>query len=147
MILQDKVKTFCYLGLLPFIFIPILSWVSPKFAFEYELVSIFFWWSISMAFFMAGTLWAFLLSLKQSVFTSVRIFFLIFILLIISQYGLGSHTLGSILLALLFVYEDIYMQEKKLINDIGWYEKIRFHLTFTIRICHLLMIGFIFTNQ
>ena len=100
-----------------------------------------------MAFFMAGTLWAFLLSLKQSVFTSVRIFFLIFILLIISQYGLGSHTLGSILLALLFIYEDIYMQEKKLINDIGWYEKIRFHLTFTIRICHLLMIGFIFTNQ
>ena len=36
---------------------------------------------------------------------------------------------------------------KKLIKDFEWYKEIRFHLTFSVRICHLLMIGFIFTNQ
>jgi hypothetical protein len=51
------------------------------------------------------------------------------------------------LFILLLIYEYIYFSERKLIEKTDWYKEIRFHLTFSIRICHLLMIGFIFTNQ
>jgi hypothetical protein len=51
------------------------------------------------------------------------------------------------LFILLLIYEYINFSERKLIEKIEWYKEIRFHLTFSIRICHLLMIGFIFTNQ
>ena len=52
MILQDKIKVFCYLGLLPFISIPIISWVSPKIAYDYGLFILFLNWSLVMAVFM-----------------------------------------------------------------------------------------------
>ncbi len=127
MILQDQVKIFCYSGLIPFILIPIISWISPKIAFVYYLILFFFTWSIMMATFMAGTLWVFLLSL--------------FITFSAENYSILC------LFILLLIYEYIYFSERKLIEKIEWYKEIRFHLTFSIRICHLLMIGFIFTNQ
>ena len=37
--------------------------------------------------------------------------------------------------------------EKKILNLEKDYIELRFKLTFSVRICHLLMIGFIFTNQ
>ncbi len=145
MILQDKIKTFCYLGLIPFILLPISAWISPDFAANYDVVYIFFLWSISMAFFMAGTLWGLSFYANKSIYSSIRIFAFLFLVLIVS-YRLDSNQLGSILLTLLFVYEYIYSQEKKSIED-DWYKSLRFQLTFSIRICHLLMIGFIFTIQ
>jgi len=145
MILQDKIKTFCYLGLIPFILLPVSAWISPGFAANYDLVYAFFLWSMSMAFFMAGTLWGISFLSNKSIYPAISIFAFLFFVLIVS-YKLQSNQLGSILLALLFVYENIYSQEKKLIED-DWYKKLRFELTFSIRICHLLMIGFIFTIQ
>ena len=73
MILQDKVKTFCYLGLMPFIFIPIISWVSPKTAFDYQLIFLFFSWSLMMGVFMTGTLWGMSLEQKKSIIPSVAV--------------------------------------------------------------------------
>ena len=145
MILQDKIKTFCYLGLIPFILLPITAWISPNFAASYDLVYVFFLWSMSMAFFMAGTLWGLSFSADKPIYPSIRIFAFLFFVLIVSN-ELESNQLGSILLTLLFIYEYIYSQEKKLIED-DWYKKLRFELTFSIRICHLVMIGFIFTIQ
>ena len=146
MILQDKVKTFCYLGLMPFIFIPIISWVSPKTAFDYQLIFLFFSWSLMMGVFMTGTLWGMSLEQKKSIIPSVGIFFLLLMTLTLNNYEESKLSIYIIFL-LLFVYEAIYRLEKKLIFDLKWYRELRFHLTFSIRICHLLMIAFIFTYQ
>ena len=146
MILQDQVKFFCYLGLIPFIFIPMISWVSPKLAFEYYLILFFFSWSMMMANFMAGTLWGLAMKLNKSIINPVLIFSAIFTLSIFLT--LSGKGFSIISLAVLFlIYEYIYYSEKKLIENIDWYKEIRFYLTFSIRICHLLMIAFIFTNQ
>ena len=146
MILQDKVKTFCYLGLMPFIFIPIISWVSPKTAFDYQLIFLFFSWSLMMGVFMTGTLWGMSLEQKKSIIPSVGIFSLLLMTLTLNNYEEIKLSIYIIFL-LLFVYEAIYRLEKKLIFDLKWYRELRFHLTFSIRICHLLMIAFIFTYQ
>ena len=146
MILQDKVKTFCYLGLMPFIFIPIISWVSPKIAFDYQLIFLFVSWSLMMGVFMAGTLWGMSLEQKKSIIPSVALFSLL-----LMTYALNTHEENKlsifIIFLLLFAYEAIHRLEKKLIFDLKWYRELRFHLTFSIRICHLLMIAFIFTYQ
>lgn len=146
MILQDKVKTFCYLGLMPFIFIPIISWVSPKIAFDYQLIFLFVSWSLMMGVFMAGTLWGMSLEQKKSIIPSVAIFSLLLMTYALNTHGENKLSIFIIFL-LLFAYETIHRLEKKLIFDLKWYRELRFHLTFSIRICHLLMIAFIFTYQ
>ena len=146
MILQDKVKTFCYLGLMPFIFIPIVSWISPNLAFDYHLITIFFSWSLLMAIFMTGTLWGLSLKLNRSIVPSIFIFGLLF-LIYLSNIFLGIKYLIFILIALLIIYEIIQRYEKELILEFDWYQELRFYLTFSLRICHLLMIAFIFTYQ
>ena len=40
-----------------------------------------------------------------------------------------------------------FNSEKKLIKSEKWYQDLRFFLTFAVRICHLVMIAFIFTYQ
>ena len=146
MILQDQVKIFCYSGLIPFILIPIISWISPKIAFDYYLIQLFFIWSIMMATFMAGTLWGLSIKSNESILSSTIIFSSVFLLSLFITFSAENYSI-LYLFILLLVYEFIYFSERKLIEKIGWYKEIRFHLTFSIRICHLLMIGFIFTNQ
>ena len=51
------------------------------------------------------------------------------------------------LIALLLAFEFGHIYEKKILNLEEDYIELRFKLTFSVRICHLLMIGFIFTNQ
>lgn len=145
MILQDKIKTYCYLGLLPFISIPIISWISPKLALDYQLNYHFFNWSLLMAVFMSGTLWGLSLSQNKSIFSAVTIFFLLFFILYFYIFGEADFVIYG-MLSLLLVHELIYRSEKTLILNLDWYKKLRFHLTFSIRICHLLMIAFIFNN-
>ncbi|MAL53009.1 MAG: hypothetical protein CMQ68_02725 [Gammaproteobacteria bacterium] len=146
MILQDKIKRYCYLGLLPFISIPIISWISPKLALDYELHYHFFNWSLLMAVFMSGTLWGLSLSQNKSIFSAVAIFFLLFFILYFYIFGDADYAI-FIMLSLLLVHELIYRSEKTLIVNLDWYQQLRFHLTFSIRICHLLMIAFIFNNN
>ena len=146
MILQDQVKIFCYSGLIPFIFIPIVSWISPKIAFDYYLILFFFVWSIMMATFMAGTLWGLSIKSNESILSSIITFSLVFLLSLFITFSAENYLILC-LFALLLIYEYIHFSERRLIEKIEWYREIRFHLTFSIRICHLLMIGFIFTNQ
>ena len=146
MILQDQVKIFCYSGLIPFIFIPIVSWISPKIAFDYYLIQLFFIWSIMMATFMAGTLWGLSIKSNESILSSITTFSLVFLLSLFITFSAENYFILC-LFALLLIYEYIHFSERRLIEKIEWYKEIRFHLTFSIRICHLLMIGFIFTNQ
>ena len=146
MILQDQVKIFCYSGLIPFIFIPIVSWISPKIAFDYYLILFFFAWSIMMATFMAGTLWGLSIKSNESILSSIITFSLVFLLSLFIMFSAENYLILC-LFALLLIYEYIHFSERRLIEKIEWYKEIRFHLTFSIRICHLLMIGFIFTNQ
>ena len=146
MILQDQVKIFCYSGLIPFILIPIISWISPKITFDYYLIQLFFIWSIMMATFMAGTLWGLSIKFNESVLSSIITFSLVFLLSLFITFSAENYLILC-LFALLLIYEYIHFSERRLIEKIEWYKEIRFHLTFSIRICHLLMIGFIFTNQ
>ena len=146
MILQDQVKIFCYSGLIPFILIPIISWISPKIAFDYYLILLFFTWSIMMATFMAGTLWGLSIKSNESILSSIITFSLVFLLSLFITFSAENYLILC-LFALLLIYEFIHFSERRLIEKIEWYKEIRFHLTFSIRICHLLMIGFIFTNQ
>ena len=146
MILQDQVKIFCYLGLIPFILIPIISWISPKIAFDYYLILLFFTWSIMMATFMAGTLWGLSIKSNESILSSTIIFSSVFLLSLFITFSAENYSILCLFI-LLLIYEYIYFSERKLIEKTDWYKEIRFHLTFSIRICHLLMIGFIFTNQ
>ena len=146
MILQDQVKIFCYSGLIPFILIPIISWISPKIAFDYYLIQLFFIWSIMMATFMAGTLWGLSIKSNESILSSIITFSLVFLLSLFITFSAKNYLILC-LFALLLIYEYIHFSERRLIEKIEWYKEIRFHLTFSIRICHLLMIGFIFTNQ
>ena len=146
MILQDQIKIFCYSGLIPFIFIPIISWISPKTAFEYYLILFFFSWSMMMATFMAGTLWGLSIKSNKSILSSIVIFTSVFLLSMFMTFSTENYSILCLFI-LLLIYEYIYFTERNLIENFEWYKEIRFHLTFSVRICHLLMIGFIFTNQ
>jgi hypothetical protein len=99
-----------------------------------------------MATFMAGTLWGLSLKSNQSILSSIIIFSSVFLLSLFIAFSAENYSILSLFI-LLLIYEYIYFSERKLIEKIEWYGEIRFHLTFSIRICHLLMIGFIFTNQ
>ena len=145
MILQDQVKVFSYFGLLPFILVPIVAWISPDAAYDNNLIEVFYFWSTLMLAFMMGTLWGFALKKNQSIFSAVALFALLF--MGIFFFYLGSRDVIFYLIILLILYEIQYIFEKNLIKEVVWYKNLRFHLTFSIRICHLLMIAFIFTNQ
>ena len=145
MILQDQVKIFSYLGLLPFILVPIIAWISPQTAFDNNLIEVFYSWSTLMLAFMIGTSWSLALKNNRNIFVVVALFALLFSG-IIFFYFISSNVI-FFLAVLLIIYEMQYFFEKNLINDDDWYKNLRFHLTFSIRICHLLMIAFIFTNQ
>ena len=145
MILQDQVKIFSYLGLLPFILVPIIAWISPQTAFDNNLIEVFYSWSTLMLAFMIGTSWSSALKNNRIIFMVVALFALLFAGVILF-YFISSNVI-FFLAVLLILYEMQYFFEKNLIKDEDWYKNLRFHLTFSIRICHLLMIAFIFTNQ
>ena len=145
MILQDQVKIFSYLGLLPFILVPIIAWISPQTAFDNNLIEVFYSWSTLILAFMIGTSWSLALKNNRNIFVVVALFALLFSG-IIFFYFISSNVI-FFLAVLLIIYEMQYFSEKNLIKDDDWYKNLRFHLTFSIRICHLLMIAFIFTNQ
>lgn len=146
MILQDQVKFFSYLGLLPFILVPVVAWISPETAYNNKLIEFFYSWSVLMFAFMTGTFWILALKNNQNISTVVGLFALLFVVMA-SFYSFEIINPILFLLSLLILYELGYLFEKKLIKDMEWYKNLRFHLTFSIRICHLLMIAFIFTNQ
>ena len=145
MILQDQVKIFSYLGLLPFILVPIIAWISPQAAFDNNLIEFFYSWSTLMLAFMIGTSWSLALKNNRTIYMVVVLFALLFVGIIF--FYLISSNVIFFLAVLLILYEMQYFFEKNLIKDGDWYKNLRFHLTFSIRICHLLMIAFIFTNQ
>ena len=145
MILQDQVKIFSYLGLLPFILVPIIAWISPQTAFDNNLIEFFYSWSTLMLAFMIGTSWSLALKNNRTIYMVVVLFALLFVGIIF--FYLISSNVIFFLAVLLILYEMQYFFEKNLIKDEDWYKNLRFHLTFSIRICHLLMIAFIFTNQ
>tara|TARA_B100001113_G_scaffold184056_1_gene150849 strand:- start:2054 stop:2494 length:441 start_codon:yes stop_codon:yes gene_type:complete len=146
MILQDQVKFFSYLGLLPFILVPVVAWISPETAYNNKLIEFFYSWSVLMFAFMTGTFWILALKNNQNISMVVGLFALLFVVMA-SFYSFEIINPILFLLSLLILYELGYLFEKKLIKDMEWYKNLRFHLTFSIRICHLLMIAFIFTNQ
>ena len=146
MILQDQVKFFSYLGLLPFILVPVVAWISPETAYNNKLIEFFYSWSVLMFAFMTGTFWILALKNNQNISMIVGLFALLFVVMA-SFYSFEIINPILFLLSLLILYELGYLFEKKLIKDMEWYKNLRFHLTFSIRICHLLMIAFIFTNQ
>ena len=146
MILQDQVKIFCYFGLLPFISIPIISWISPETALNYYLIYFFFTWSLMMATFMGGTIWGLSLNQDKSIYDAVVIFTAVLLLSVFLTFSSMGYTILALAI-LILIYEFIHFSERKLIAKFNWYKEVRFHLTFSIRICHLLMIAFIFTNQ
>ena len=146
MILQDQVKFFSYLGLLPFILVPVVAWISPETAYNNKLIEFFYSWSALMLAFMTGTFWILALRNNQKISMVVGLFALLFVVMA-SFYSFEIINPILFLISLLILYELGYLFEKKLIKDMEWYKNLRFHLTFSIRICHLLMIAFIFTNQ
>ena len=146
MILQDQVKFFSYLGLLPFILVPVVAWISPETAYNNKLIEFFYSWSVLMFAFMTGTFWILALKNNQNISMVVGLFALLFVVMA-SFYSFEIINPILFLLSLLILYELGHLFEKKLIKDMEWYKNLRFHLTFSIRICHLLMIAFIFTNQ
>ena len=146
MILQDQVKFFSYLGLLPFILVPVVAWISPETAYNNKLIEFFYSWSALMLAFMTGTFWILALRNNQKISMVVGLFALLFVVMT-SFYSFEIINPILFLISLLILYELGYLFEKKLIKDMEWYKNLRFHLTFSIRICHLLMIAFIFTNQ
>ena len=121
MILQDQVKIFCYSGLIPFILIPIISWISPKIAFDYYLILLFFTWSIMMATFMAGTLWGLSIKSNESILSSIITFSLVFLLSLFISFSAENYLILC-LFALLLIYEYIHFSERRLIEKIEWYK-------------------------
>ena len=64
-----------------------------------------------------------------------------------TSYGETYNFILGPLIALFLAFELGHIYEKKILNLDEDYIELRFKLTFSVRICHLLMIGFIFTNQ
>lgn len=63
------------------------------------------------------------------------------------SYGKSFKFILGPLVALMLAFEFGHIYEKKMLDLDDDYIELRFKLTFSVRICHLLMIGFIFTNQ
>ena len=126
MILQDQVKIFSYLGLLPFILVPIIAWISPQTAFDNNLIEVFYSWSTLMLAFMIGTSWSLALKNNRNIFVVVALFALLFSG-IIFFYFISSNVI-FFLAVLLIIYEMQYFFEKNLIKDDDWYKNLRFQI-------------------
>jgi len=153
MILQEQSKLLSYLGLLPFIFSCILIWIIPSLAI-YILIG-FIAYSLLIYIFLTGSWWGFVYSSGNSLYIPILLFFspfLIFLpfvyieqlikdnLNLLQNYNL----ILSSLVALVCSYEIGHLYELRKIKLKSEYINLRFQLTFSVRICHLLMIAFIF---
>ena len=153
MILQEQSKLLSYLGLLPFIFSCILIWIIPSIAI-YILVG-FIAYSLLIYVFLTGSWWGFAYSSGNSLYIPIVLFFAPFLIFLPSVYLeqlikdnlnlLQSYNLIlSSLVALICSYEIGHLYELRKIKLNSEYMNLRFQLTFSVRICHLLMIAFIF---
>ena len=153
MILQEQSKLLSYLGLLPFIFSCILIWIIPSLAI-YILVG-FIAYSLLIYVFLTGSWWGFAYSSGNSLYIPILLFFAPFLIFLPSVYLeqlvkdnfnlLQSYNLIlSSLVALVCSYEIGHLYELRKIKLNSEYMNLRFQLTFSVRICHLLMIAFIF---
>ena len=153
MILQDQSKLLSYLGLLPFIFSCIFIWIIPSLAI-YILVG-FIAYSLLIYTFLTGSWWGFAYSSGNSLYIPILLFFAPFLIFLPSVYMeqlvkdsfnlLQNYNLIlSSLVALLCSYEIGHLYELRKVKLNSEYINLRFQLTFSVRICHLLMIAFIF---
>ena len=153
MILQEQSKLLSYLGLLPFIFSCILIWIIPSLAI-YILVG-FIAYSLLIYVFLTGSWWGFAYSSGNSLYIPILLFFAPFLIFLPSVHLeqlvkdnfnlLQSYNLIlSSLVALVCSYEIGHFYELRKIKLNSEYMNLRFQLTFSVRICHLLMIAFIF---
>ena len=104
MILQDQVKLFSYLGLLPFILVPVVAWISPETAYNNKLIEFFYSWSALMFAFMTGTFWILALRNNQNISMVVGLFALLFIVMA-SFYSFEIINPILFLISLLILYE------------------------------------------
>ena len=154
MILQDQQKLLSFLGLFPFIALAALIWINP--VWDIFILLIFIFYSLFIHIFLCGSWWGIAREKNKSVLPSILFFFfpliLAFVLCLMEASFSPSYSetykfiLGP-LIALLLAFELGHIYEKKILNLEEDYIELRFKLTFSVRICHLLMIGFIFTNQ
>ena len=153
MILQEQSKLLSYLGLLPFICSCILIWIIPSLAI-YILVG-FIAYSLLIYIFLTGSWWGFAYSSGNSLYIPILLFFAPFLIFIPSMYIeqlledsfnlIQNYSLmPSSLFALVCSYEIGHLYELRKIKLNSEYTNLRFQLTFSVRICHLLMIAFIF---
>ena len=153
MILQEQSKLLSYLGLLPFIFSCILIWIIPSLAI-YILVG-FIAYSLLIYIFLTGSWWGFAYSSGNSLYIPILLFFAPFLIFIPSifmeqlikdNFNLlqNYNLILSSLVALLCSYEIGHLYELRKVKLNSEYINLRFQLTFSVRICHLLMIAFIF---
>ena len=153
MILQEQSKLLSYLGLLPFIFSCILIWIIPSLAI-YILVG-FIAYSLLIYVFLTGSWWGFAYSSGNSLYIPILLFFAPFLIFIPSicmeqlikdNFNLlqNYNLIPSSLVALICSYEIGHLYELRKIKLNSEYMNLRFQLTFSVRICHLLMIAFIF---
>ena len=118
MFLQDLVKLFSYLGLLPFILVPVVAWISPETAYNNKLIEFFYSWSALMFAFMTGTFWVLALRNNQNISMVVGLFALLFIVMA-SFYSFEIINPILFLISLLTLYELGYFFEKKLKNELS----------------------------
>ena len=154
MILQDQQKLLSFLGLFPFVALTALIWINP--VWDIFILLIFIFYSLFIYIFLCGSWWGIALEKNKSALPSILFFFFPLILgfvLCLAEYCFApsysesyKYILGP-LIALLFAFELGHIYEKKILDLEDDYIDLRFKLTFSLRICHLLMIGFIFTNQ
>tara|TARA_B100001059_G_C17693357_1_gene506154 strand:- start:253 stop:717 length:465 start_codon:yes stop_codon:yes gene_type:complete len=154
MILQDQQKLLSFLGLFPFIALSAIIWINP--VWDVYILLIFIFYSLFIHIFLSGSWWGLACNKNKSLAPSIAFFFLPFILVLIislleyffePSYSKSFRFILGPLIALLLAHEFGHIYEKKELNLDPDYLDLRFKLTFSVRICHLLMIGFIFTNQ
>lgn len=153
MILQEQSKLLSYLGLLPFIFSCILIWIIPSLAIY--ILAGFIAYSLLIYIFLTGSWWGFAYSSGNSLYIPILLFFSPFLIFIPSifmeqlikdNFNLlqNYNLIPSSLVALICSYEIGHFYELRKIKLNSEYMNLRFQLTFSVRICHLLMIAFIF---
>ena len=152
MILQDQSKLLSYLGLFPFVLMTAVLWINPTWA--ETIFEIFIIYSTLIFVFLTGTWWGFAKENNKTLLPSIFFFFLPFLIILIIKFFSNQfreifsvpYEMAAILLGLLISYESGHIYEKNFLNLDKDYLEMRFYLTFGVRICHLLMIAFIFTN-
>ena len=151
MILQDQSKLLSFLGLFPFVLMTAVLWINPTWS---EIIfEIFIIYSTLIFVFLTGTWWGFAQRNNKTLIPSIFFFFLPLLIILTSmlfsnkfrEFFSVPYEMAAILLGLLISYESGHIYEKNFLNLDKDYLDMRFYLTFGVRICHLLMIAFIFT--